>query len=31
MMMKEHAEDAQKWILDRCEETGDTTDDDKVV
>ena len=30
-MMKEHAEDVHKWIIDRCEDTGDTTDDDKMV
>lgn len=31
MMMKEHQEDVQRWILERCEESGDTTDDDKIV
>lgn len=31
MMMWEHREDVERWILERCEETGDTTDDDKVV
>lgn len=31
MMMREHHEDVERWILERCEETGDTTDDDKAV
>jgi histone deacetylase 6 len=31
MMMREHKDDVQRWILERCEETGDTTDDDKAV
>jgi histone deacetylase 6 len=31
MMMREHREDVERWILERCEESGDTTDDDKLV
>lgn len=31
MMMREHREEVQRWILERCEESGDTTDDDKMV
>lgn len=31
MMMREHGEDVHQWILERCEEMGDTTDDDKMV